>query len=57
MYRIIADNKEINATNLSEWLVEYKNLILPKRKLLGDYYDGKMKLLSKMRFKAGRIIQ
>ncbi|HIT54997.1 TPA: phage portal protein [Candidatus Galligastranaerophilus intestinigallinarum] len=45
MYRIIADNKEINATNLSEWLVEYKNLILPKRKLLGDYYDGKNEII------------
>ncbi len=45
MYRIIADNKEINAANLSEWLIEYKNLIMPKRKLLGDYYDGKNEII------------
>ena len=45
MYRIIADNTEINSINLSKWLIEYKNLIMPKRKLLGDYYDGKNEII------------
>ena len=45
MYRIIADKKEINAINLSEWLVEYKNSIMPKRLKLGDYYDGRNEII------------
>ncbi len=45
MYRIIADNKEINSINLSDWIIEYKNLIMPKRRVLGDYYDGKNEII------------
>ena len=45
MYKIIADDKTINPNNLSEWLIEYKNSILPTRKMLGDYYDGKNEII------------
>ena len=41
MYKIIADDKTISAKNVSEWLIEYKNSILPTRQMLGNYYDGK----------------
>ncbi|MCD8024086.1 MAG: phage portal protein, partial [Candidatus Gastranaerophilales bacterium] len=45
MYKIIADNNEINAYNVSMWLIEYKNSILNERKTLGDYYDGKNEII------------
>ncbi len=45
MYKIIADDKTINSQNVSEWLGEYKNSILPIRKKLGDYYDGKNEII------------
>ncbi len=45
MYKIIADNSEINSINLSNWLIEYKNSIMLTRKMLGDYYDGKNKIV------------
>ncbi len=40
MYKIIADNNLINTCNLSDWLFEYKNSIMPLRVKLSDYYDG-----------------
>lgn len=41
IYQIMADSTEINAKNVSSWLQTFKNSILPERKRLGDYYDGK----------------
>jgi len=45
MYKIIADNNEINERNLSEWLTIYKTEIMPERIRLGDYYDGKNEII------------
>ncbi len=45
MYKILADNREINAYNISEWLIEYKNSIMPTRITLGDYYDGRNEII------------
>lgn len=45
MYKIVADNNEINSDNVSDWLFEYKNLILPVRLKLGAYYDGKNEII------------
>ena len=45
MYKIIADNNKINEINLSEWIIEYKNSILPTRQNLGNYYDGKNEII------------
>ena len=45
MYKIIADDKTISAKNVSEWLIEYKNSILPTRQMLGNYYDGKNQII------------
>ncbi len=53
MYKIIADNKEINSSNLADWLVEYKNSIMEERKKLGNYYDGKNEII-KQNAVAGR---
>lgn len=53
MYKIIADNSTINAKNVSDWLFEYKNSILPIRQKLGDYYDGKNEII-KQNAVAGR---
>ena len=41
LYQIMADNTEIVAKNVQEWMQTFKNSILPERKRLGDYYDGK----------------
>lgn len=40
-YQIMADNTEINAENVKEWIRIFQNKILPERKKFGDYYDGK----------------
>ncbi len=40
MYKINADNFEINSNNVTEWITEFKNSILPKRLELASYYDG-----------------
>lgn len=45
MYKIIADNNQINETNVLNWLIEYKNSILPMREKLGNYYDGKNEII------------
>ncbi len=45
MYKIIADNVEINDINAQNWVIEYKNLIMPKRQKLSDYYDGKNEII------------
>ena len=45
MYKIIADQMTINNQNVSDWLLEYKNSILPIRQKLGDYYDGKNEII------------
>ena len=41
MYQVIADNAEINAKNVADWLKDFKANILPKRQKMGEYYDGK----------------
>lgn len=41
MYQVIADNTEINAKNVADWLEGFKKNILPKRQKMGEYYDGK----------------
>ena len=41
MYQVIADNTEINAKNVADWLEDFKANILPKRQKMGEYYDGK----------------
>ena len=41
MYQVIADNTEINAKNVADWLKDFKANILPKRQKMGEYYDGK----------------
>ena len=41
IYQVMADNTEINAKNVKEWLRVFQSEILPKRKKFGDYYDGK----------------
>lgn len=41
MYKIIADTNNINERTVSDWIIEYKNSIMPQRQKLGDYYDGK----------------
>lgn len=53
MYKIIADDSTICAKNVSDWLIEYKNSILPIRQKLGDYYDGKNEII-KQNAVAGR---
>ena len=45
MYKIIADNEEITNTNVQNWVIEYKNGILPKRQKLSDYYDGRNEII------------
>lgn len=45
MYKIIADNNLISPTNLSDWIIQYKNSIMLQRKKLGDYYDGKNQIV------------
>ena len=40
-YQIMADNIEINAKNVQEWVQIFKNNILPERERLASYYDGK----------------
>lgn len=45
MYKIIADNVEINDINAQNWVIEYKNLIMSKRQKLSDYYDGKNEII------------
>lgn len=37
----MADNNEINKTNLIDWISYFNAHILPERLKLGDYYDGK----------------
>ena len=44
-YQIEADNREINSLNLSKWLLEFTNRILPKRIELEKYYDGENKIV------------
>lgn len=44
IYQIEADNNEINSLNLSKWLLEFTNRILPERIRLEEYYDGKNKI-------------
>lgn len=44
-YQIEADNNEINSSNLSKWLLEFTNRILPKRIELEKYYDGENKIV------------
>lgn len=39
-YQVMADNNEINKTNLIQWLGVFQTHILPERKKLGEYYDG-----------------
>lgn len=39
-YQIIADSDEINQTNITKWINEFKQCILPVREKLGAYYDG-----------------
>lgn len=41
IYQVMADNTEINAKNVQEWLRIFQSEILPARKKFGDYYDGK----------------
>lgn len=41
MYQVQADNTEINAENIQNWICTFNNEILPERKKYGDYYDGK----------------
>jgi SPP1 family phage portal protein len=44
-YRVIADNAEINAKNLTDWLADFNNNILPDRINFGEYYDGKNQIV------------
>lgn len=44
-YQIEADNNEINSLNLSRWLLEFTNRVLPKRIELEKYYDGENKIV------------
>lgn len=45
IYQIMADNNEINETNVIEWLGKFKQCILPKRQKLGAYYDGENQIV------------
>lgn len=45
LYQIEADNNAINNTNVSDWLLAFNNLILPKRIELEKYYDGENKII------------
>ncbi|MCM1338901.1 MAG: phage portal protein [Muribaculaceae bacterium] len=40
IYQVMADNNEINTTNLQNWLSIFQGQILPQRLKLGAYYDG-----------------
>ena len=40
IYQVIADSTEINASNVTNWITNFKNNILPERIRLGQYYDG-----------------
>lgn len=44
IYQVMADSNEINATNVAKWLQVFESEILPVRKRLGDYYDGKNRI-------------
>ena len=45
IYQVIADDTQINATNVNTWVEYFKKSILPERKKFGDYYEGKNKIL------------
>lgn len=40
IYQVQADSTEINTNNVSNWITNFKNNILPNRIKLGQYYDG-----------------
>lgn len=44
LYQVMADDNEINATNVASWIQTFCAYILPIRQKLGDYYDGKNKI-------------
>lgn len=39
-YQVMADNSEINSSNVADWLSIFQSQILPQRIKLGAYYDG-----------------
>ena len=45
IYQVQADNKEINAQNINEWIKDFKANIQPHRIELGNYYDGQNKII------------
>ena len=40
IYQVQADSTAINADNVTKWITNFKNYILPERARLGQYYDG-----------------
>lgn len=45
IYQIEADDSCINALNISKWLLEFSNRILPERIRLEKYYDGENQII------------
>jgi SPP1 family phage portal protein len=45
IYQVQASNTDINKVNVAEWITSFKNEILPNRIKLGEYYDGKNKIV------------
>ena len=41
IYQVMAENSEINANNVKEWLQVFKTCILPERIKYDEYYEGK----------------